>query len=35
VTGRGEAEDNLTMDIGGDQTEMVLVDMEGVECDMD
>jgi len=35
VTGRGGAEDNLTTDIGRDQTEMVLVGMEGVEYDTD
>jgi len=35
VTRRGGAEDNLTTDIGGGQTEMVLVGMEGVECDTD
>jgi len=35
VTGRGRAEGNLTVDIGGGQTETVLVGTEEVECDTD
>jgi len=35
VTRRGRAEGNLTVDIGGDQAETVLVSMEEVECDTD
>jgi len=35
MTGRGGAGGNLTTDIGGGRAEMVLVDLEGVECDTD
>jgi len=35
VTGRGGVGDNLTMDIGRDRAETVLVSAEGVECDTD
>jgi len=35
MTGRGGAGGNLTTDIGGGWAEMVLVDLEGVECDTD
>jgi len=35
VTGRGRAGDNLTMDIGGGQVEIVLVGPEGVERNTD
>jgi len=35
VTGRGGAGGNLTTDIGGGRTEMVLAGPEGVECDTD